>query len=89
MSYLLVTLGLTVLHSILPGNQGLWPSSTTNPVPKSPRTSLIPASPLIVQSLSHVRLFATHGLQTHTPGFPVHHIPEFAQTHVHWVNNAI
>ena len=24
------------------------------------------------------------------PGFPVHHqLPEFAQTHVHWVNNAI
>ena len=30
-----------------------------------------------------------HGLQ-HTPGFPVlHHLPEFAQTHVHWVNDAI
>ena len=25
-----------------------------------------------------------------TPGFPVlHHLPEFAQTHVHWVNGAI
>ena len=25
-----------------------------------------------------------------TPGFPVHHqLPEFAQTHVHWVSNAI
>jgi len=25
-----------------------------------------------------------------TPGFPVHHqIPEFAQTHVHWVDDAI
>ena len=25
-----------------------------------------------------------------TPGFPVHHyLPEFAQTHVHWVGNAI
>ena len=25
-----------------------------------------------------------------TPGFPVlHHFPEFAQTHVHWVGNAI
>ena len=65
MSYLLVTLGLTVLHSILPGNQGLWPSSTTNPVPKGPRTSLNPASPLIVQSLSHVRLFATPWTAAH------------------------
>ena len=25
-----------------------------------------------------------------TPGFPVlHYLPEFAQTHVHWVNDAI
>ena len=25
-----------------------------------------------------------------TPGFPgLHHCPEFAQTHVHWVNDAI
>ena len=23
------------------------------------------------------------------PSFPVHHLPEFAQTHVHWVNDAI
>ena len=38
----------------------------------------------IVQSLSHVRLFATK------PGFPVlHHLPAFAQTHVHWVGDAI
>ena len=29
-----------------------------------------------------------HGM--HTPGFPVlHHLPEFAQTHVHWVGDAI
>ena len=29
-----------------------------------------------------------HGLQY--PGFPVlHHLPEFAQTHVHWVSDAI
>ena len=24
-----------------------------------------------------------------TPGFPVHHLPELAQTHVHWVSDAI
>ena len=28
-------------------------------------------------------------LDCSTPGFPVlHHLPEFAQTHVHWVNDA-
>ena len=35
-----------------------------------------------VQSLSHVRLFAT--MNPSTPGLPVHHqFPEFTQTHVH------
>ena len=24
-----------------------------------------------------------------TPGFPVHHLPDFAQTHVYWVSDAI
>ena len=42
-----------------------------------------------VQSLSCVRLFATP-IDCSMPGFPVHHqLPEFAQTHVHHVGNAI
>ena len=36
-----------------------------------------------VQSLSHVKLFATP-MDCSTPGFPVfHYLMEFAQTHVH------
>ena len=38
-----------------------------------------------IQSLSHVQLFVTHGLH-HTR---LHYLPEFAQTHVHWVTDAI
>ena len=39
-----------------------------------------------VQSLSHVRLF----VNCSTPGLPVHHqLPEFTQTHVHWVSDVI
>ena len=39
-----------------------------------------------VQLLSHVRLFET----LCTPGLPIHHqLPEFTQTHVHWVGDAI
>ena len=39
-----------------------------------------------VQMLNGVRLFATPW----TPGFPVHHqLWELAQTHVHWVGDAI
>ena len=39
-----------------------------------------------VQSLSHVRLFATPW----TPGPPVHHqLPQFTQTHVHRISDAI
>ena len=41
-----------------------------------------------VQSLSHVRL--CEPMNHSTPGLPVHHqLPEFTQTHVHWVSDAI
>ena len=41
-----------------------------------------------VQSLSHVRL--CDPTDCSTPGLPVHHqLPEFTQTHVHWVSDAI
>ena len=43
-----------------------------------------------VQSLSHVQLFATPWINRSTPGLPVHHqLPEFTETHVHRVSNAI
>ena len=39
-----------------------------------------------VQSLSRVQLLVTPWM----PGLPVHHqLPEFTQTHVHWVGDAI
>ena len=42
------------------------------------------------QSLSRVQLFVTHPMNRSTPGFPVHHqLPEFTQTHVHRVSDAI
>ena len=41
-----------------------------------------------VQSLSHVWL--CDSMNCSTPGLPVHHqLPEFTQTHVHWVDDAI
>ena len=40
-------------------------------------------------SLSHVRLFETP-MNCSTPGLPVHHqLPDFTQTHVHRVSDAI
>ena len=43
---------------------------------------------VFVQLLSHVWL--CDPMYGSTPGFPVlHYLPEFAQTHVHWVNDAI
>ena len=43
---------------------------------------------VVFQLLSSIRLFATHRLQHAT--LPVlHHLPEFAQTHVHLVGDAI
>ena len=45
---------------------------------------------VVVDSLSRVQLFVTPSTACSTPGFPVlHHLPEFAQTHVHWVGDAI
>ena len=42
----------------------------------------------VVQSLSHVWFY--NPMDCSTPGFPVlHHLLKFAQTHVHWVNDAI
>ena len=41
-----------------------------------------------VQSLSRVRL--CNPMDCSTPGLPVHHqLPEFTQTYVHWVGDAI
>ena len=41
-----------------------------------------------VQWLSHVQL--CHPMDCSMPGFPVYHqFPEFVQTHVHWVSDAI
>ena len=43
---------------------------------------------IVVQSLSRVQLFATPW--TAAPGFPVYlYVLEFAQIHVHWVDDAI
>ena len=43
---------------------------------------------VVVQVLSRARL--CNPTNCSTPGFPVvHHLPEFAQTHVHWVSDAI
>ena len=44
---------------------------------------------VIIQSPSHVWLSTTPWTACSTPGFPVpHHLPEFAQIHVHWIGDA-
>ena len=44
---------------------------------------------VVVQSLSRVQLFATQWTAAHQ-AFPVlHYLPEFAQTHVRWLGDAI
>ena len=51
------------------------------------RTSCSIQSVSSIQSLSCVQLFAA---PCNMPGLPVHHqLPEFTQTHVHWVSVAI
>ena len=58
---------------------------------KTTKTKLMAFNPIqfsSVQSLSRVRL--CDPMNGSTPGLPVHHqLPEFTQTHVHWVSDAI
>ena len=50
--------------------------------------SVLSVSTRVIQSLSHMRL--CDPMDCRTPGLPVHHqFPEFTQTHVHWVSDAI
>ena len=50
--------------------------------------SLGPVQISSVQSLSCVQLFETPWTEA-CPGLPVHHqLPEFTQTHAHWVDDA-
>ena len=45
---------------------------------------------VVVQLLRNVILFVTPWTAAHQASFPVlHYLPEFAQTHVHWVGDAI
>ena len=55
--------------------------------------------PKILKSILYPCIFILSVIQSHptlcdpmdcsTPGFPVHYLPEFAQTHVYWVSDAI
>ena len=51
-------------------------------------TRVIMIHPVVVQSLSSIWFFETPDCTM--PDFPVlHHLPELAQTHVHWISDAI
>ena len=55
---------------------------------ESRQSCVLRSSCIVAQSLSHVQLFETHGLQ-HTRLPVLHHFLELARTHVHWVGDAI
>ena len=44
---------------------------------------------IVVQSLSHVLVFVTPWTAAYLSFLVLHYLPEFAQTHVHWVIDAI
>ena len=46
-------------------------------------------SDLVVQLLSHVQFFVTSWAAAHQASFVLYYLLEFAQTHVHWVSDAI
>ena len=46
--------------------------------------------PYIFSSVTHLCLTLCGPMDCSTPGLPVHHqLPEFTQTHVHWVGDAV
>ena len=60
-----------------------WFCRSSNKHWKQLKGSSIPIPVDVIQLLSHVWVFCT-------AGFPaLHHLPEFAQTHIHWVSAAI
>ena len=69
-------------------NPGIEPESLTSPAWQADSLPLAPPSTIVVQSLSHVWL--CDPINCSIPGFRVlHHLPELAQMHVHWVSGAI
>ena len=65
-------------------DSGIKPASLTSP-------ALAGMFFVVVQSLSQkIKICLCDPKDCNTPGFPVlHYLPEFAQTHVHWVDDAI
>ena len=49
----------------------------------------VPAVSVVVQALSRVQVFATPRTAAHEASPVLHYLPEFAQTHGHWVSDAI
>ena len=65
-------------------------STQSNMVPDSAQTTPFKAPPSGVFRASVAQLFFATPQDYSMPGLPVYHqIPEFTQTHVHWVNDAI
>ena len=96
MSFLLLSLS----HSTVQQLSSLWTFLSRTVSPASPsshsrevimQNGSVPLTSVqfsSVRSLSHVRL--CNPMDHSTPGLPVHHqLPEFTQTHVHWVSDAI
>ena len=52
--------------------------------------SLVDYSPIQFSPVAQSRPTLRHPMDGSTPGLPVHHwLPEFTQTHLHWVGDAI
>ena len=64
--------------------------ATSEKQPRRAGSSKLTSTVVVILTLNRVQLFANLWTDCSTPGFPVlHHLPEFAQTHVHWISDAI
>ena len=78
--------GIVNISAVFPRYQSLFSKSWYKLTPTADLWAQS-LSTLVIQSLSCVQLFVTPRT-ARRPGFPVlHHLPELAQTHVHWVGD--
>ena len=83
-----------IVHGVADSQTWLNKGTTIAFLPKSQLCKILSTLPPLVLScccsVSQSCLNLCHPLGWSMPGFPVlHHLSEFAQTHVHWVSDAI
>ena len=75
---------------IIKGEPLKFPPLSSNPTYLAEVSSVLSTTSVQFSSVAQSCLTLCNPMNCRTPGLPVHHqLPEFTQTHVHWVSDAI